>query len=117
MTEASRPVPSRFYRWIVLIFLSIAMGGNYYIYDSINPLERIFIEHLGYSGTRFGWLNSSYSVAAVLTLLIGGIIIDKIGTKKALFIFSVLCLIGAVLTAAKGSFGIMVAGRTVLGLG
>jgi MFS family permease len=117
MPESPRSEPSRAYRWIVLIFLSIAMGGNYYIYDSINPLERIFIEHLGYSGTRFGWLNSSYSVAAVLTLLIGGIIIDKIGTKKALFIFSVLCLIGAVLTAAKGSFGIMVAGRTVLGLG
>src|ERR1700758_2799041 len=117
MTEASRPAPSAIYRWAVLAFVSIAMGGNYYIYDSINPLERIFIEHLGYSGTRFGWLNSSYSVAAVLTLLIGGIIIDRIGTKKSIFIFAVLCLIGAVLTAAKGSFGIMVAGRTVLGLG
>lgn len=117
MPESLRPEPSRAYRWIVLIFLSVAMGGNYYIYDSINPLERIFIEHLGYSGTRFGWLNSSYSVAAVLTLLIGGMIIDRIGTKKALFIFSVLCLIGAVLTAARGSFGAMVTGRTVLGLG
>ena len=117
MPDSARPEPSRAYRWIVLIFLSLAMGGNYYIYDSINPLERIFIEHLGFSGTRFGWLNSSYSVAAVLTLLIGGIIIDKIGTKKALLIFAVLCLAGAALTAAKGSFPVMVAGRTVLGLG
>jgi MFS family permease len=105
------------YRWIVLVVISIAMGGNYYIYDSINPLERIFIEHLGYSGTRFGWLNSSYSVAAVLTLLIGGIIIDRIGTKKALLIFAVLCFLGALLTSARGSFTTMVAGRTVLGLG
>jgi MFS family permease len=101
----------------VLIFISVAQGGNYYIYDSINPLERIFIEHLGYSGTRFGWLNSSYSVAAVLTLLIGGIIIDRIGTKKAIFIFAVLCFLGATLTAAQGNFTTMVAGRTVLGLG
>lgn len=97
--------------------ISIAMGGNYYIYDSINPLERIFIEQLGFSGTRFGWLNSSYSVAAVLTLLIGGIIIDKIGIRKALFTFSMLCLAGAALTAVKGVFPVMVAGRTVLGLG
>jgi MFS family permease len=117
MTEIVRPEPSRLYRWIVLIFISVAQGGNYYIYDSINPLERIFIEHLGYSGTRFGWLNSSYSVAAVLTLLIGGIIIDRIGTKKSLFIFAVLCFLGALLTAARGNFGTMVAGRTVLGLG
>ena len=117
MPESVRPEPSRAYRWIALVFLSLAMGGNYYIYDSINPLERIFIEHLGFSGTLFGWLNSSYSVAAVLTLLIGGIIIDKMGTKKALLIFAVLCLVGAVATAAKGNFSMMVAGRTVLGLG
>jgi MFS family permease len=117
MIEATRPEPSRLYRWIVLIFISAAQAGNYYIYDSINPLERIFIERLGYSGTRFGWLNSSYSVAAVLTLLIGGIIIDRIGTKKSLFMFASLCFLGALLTALRGNFATMVAGRTVLGLG
>ncbi len=93
------------------------MGGNYYIYDSINPLERIFIDHLGFSATQFGWLNASYSVAAVATLLVGGIIIDRIGTKKAIFMFAFLCLLGALLTAAKGQAPLMIAGRTVLGLG
>jgi MFS family permease len=117
MTEIARPEPSRTYRWLVLLFISLAQGGNYYIYDSINPLERIFIERLGYSGTMFGWLNSSYSVAAVLTLLLGGIIIDRIGTKKSLFIFAALCFLGALLTAWRGNFVTMVAGRTVLGLG
>ena len=93
------------------------MGGNYYIYDSINPLERIFIDHLGFSATQFGWLNASYSVAAVATLLIGGIIIDRIGTKKAITMFALLCLMGAALTAARGSAPMMIVGRTVLGLG
>src|SRR5258706_8429186 len=93
------------------------MGGNYYIYDSINPLERIFIEKLGYSATGFGWLNASYSVAAILTLLLGGIIIDRIGTKKAIAFFAVLCLIGATLTALRGQLWLMIVGRTVLGLG
>jgi len=117
MAETSRPQPPVSYRWAVLIFVSVAMGGNYYIYDSINPLERIFIDHLGFSATQFGWLNASYSVAAVLTLLIGGIIIDRIGTKKAMTAFCVLCLLGAALTAAKGEARLMIAGRTVLGLG
>ena len=67
---AERPQPSTFYRWLVLIFVSLAMFGNYYIYDSINPLERIFLEQLNYSASMFGWLNASYSVAAVATLLI-----------------------------------------------
>src|SRR5271157_5318722 len=115
--DAARPEPSRLYRWVVLLFISLAQGANYYIYDSINPLERIFIDKLGFSATAFGWLNSSYSVAAVLTLLIGGIIIDRIGTKKAFTFFAVLCLLGAALTALRGQPGMMIAGRTVLGLG
>jgi MFS family permease len=117
MVDTARPEPSPLYRWSVLIFVSVAMGGNYYIYDSINPLERIFIDKLGYSATAFGWLNASYSVAAVLTLLIGGIVIDRIGTKKAITFFAFLCLLGAALTAARGRAEVMIAGRTVLGLG
>jgi MFS family permease len=118
MSESVRPRPSVLYRWTVLVFVSLAMGGgSYYIYDSINPLERIFIERLGFSATQFGWLNASYSVAAALTLLIGGIVIDRIGTKKAITFFAVLCLAGAVLTAIEGQPVTMIAGRTVLGLG
>jgi len=117
MHENVRPEPSRPFRWLVLIFVSLAMGGDYYIYDSINPLERIFIDHLGFSATQFGWLNASYSVAAVATLLIGGVIIDRIGTKKAIAVFAALCLTGAALTAARGQAPLMIAGRTVLGLG
>src|SRR5271165_6845830 len=117
MHQTSRPQPPVSYRWAVLIFVSVAMGGNYYIYDSINPLERIFIDHLNFSATQFGWLNASYSVAAVLTLLIGGIIIDRIGTKKAITFFAGICLLGAALTAFRGQAAVMIAGRTVLGLG
>jgi MFS family permease len=109
--------PPRVYRWVALLFLSLAMFGNYYIYDAINPVVDIFVKQLGFSDENVGWLNSSYSVAAVLTLLIGGIIVDRIGAKKAILIFSVLCLLGAILTAVKGSFAVMVSGRAVLGLG
>ena len=52
MTEIARPEPSRIYRWMVLLFVAVAIGGNYYIYDSINPLERIFIDKLGSLGDR-----------------------------------------------------------------
>src|SRR3982074_3048365 len=112
MAENALARPPAWYRWSVLIFISVAVGGNYYIYDSINPLERIFIDQLGFSATAFGWLNASYSVAAVLPLLVGGIIIDRIGTKKAITMFAVLCLMGALLTAARGQAPVMIAGRT-----
>ena len=117
MADNARPQPPVSFRWAVLFIISIAMGGNYYIYDSINALERIFIDRLGFSATEFGWLNASYSVAAVATLLVGGIIIDRVGTKKAILAFSVIFLIGAAITAVKGSPVTMITGRTVVGLG
>jgi MFS family permease len=113
----SRPRPSGIYRWLVLIFVSLAMFGNYYIYDSINPLEDIFRKQLGYSASMFGWLNASYSAAAIATLLLGGKLIDRFGIRKMLMVFSALCLLGAALTSFRGTFGTMVAGRTLLGLG
>jgi MFS family permease len=116
LTE-SRPQPSSIYRWLVLIFVSVAMFGNYYIYDSINPLERIFLEQLGFSASMFGRLNSSYSIAAVVTLLFGGYLVDRLGIRKSLFLFSALCVVGALLTAWRGNFYTMVAGRAILGFG
>jgi MFS family permease len=112
-----RPQPSQVYRWMVLIFVSLAQFGNYYIYDSINPLESIFRDQLHYSASMFGWLNATYSLAAILTLLIGGKLIDRFGIRRSLMLFSALCLAGAMLTAFRGSFATMLAGRTLLGLG
>lgn len=113
----SRPEPPRAYRWFVLLIISLPMFGNYYIYDSINPLTDIFQRQLGFSDSQIGWLNSSYSVAAVVTLLLGGIIIDRLGVKKAILLFSSVCAVAALLSAISDSFLTMVVGRTVLGLG
>src|SRR5258708_23370297 len=84
MPELARPEPSRLYRWAVLLFVSLAMGGNYYIYDSINPLEGIFKDTLHFSATAFGWLNASYSLAAVVSRLIGGLTIDRTATPNGI---------------------------------
>jgi MFS family permease len=113
----SRPQPSQVYRWMALIFVSLAQFGNYYIYDSINPLETIFREQLKFSASMFGQLNSSYSIAAIVTLLFGGYLVDKLGIRKSLFLFSALCLIGAILTSLRGDFYTMLAGRALLGFG
>src|SRR3974390_3844622 len=95
----SRPQPSQFYRWLVLIVVSLAMFGNYYIYDSINPLEDIFRQQLNFSASMFGRLNSSYSIAAVVTLLFGGYLGERVGFSRSLSLLSRPSLLGALLTA------------------
>jgi MFS family permease len=48
---------------------------------------------------------------------LGGILIDRVGTRKATLLFSFLCLCGAVVTASTSVFGVMGAGRMAFGLG
>jgi MFS family permease len=109
--------PTRFYRWLVLIIVSLAMYGNYYLYDSINPITDMLKESLGFTDKVIGQLNTSYSIAAVLVLLIGGILIDKYGTARATVLFGSICAVSGVLMAATSNEYVMLAARFLLGVG
>lgn len=117
MSESVRPQPSRLYRWLVLMFVSLAMFGNYYFYDALSPLADVLQRQLHFSDENIGLLNSFYSIAPILTVLIGGFIIDRIGTRKALLLFGVICLVGAIITASMPLFGVMATGRLLFGMG
>jgi len=102
---------------MVLVIISLAMFGNYYVYDSISPLADVLKAQLHFSDANIGLLNAIYSIPNVLMVLIGGLIIDRIGTRKATLLFGVLCFAGAALTAASPTLSIMAAGRLIFGLG
>ena len=93
------------------------MFGNYYVYDSISPLADVLKAQLHFSDSDIGLLNAIYSIPNIFMVLIGGIIIDTIGTRKATFLFALLCVLGAALTAFSGMLWVMAAGRLVFGLG
>lgn len=109
--------PGALMRWTILLFISLAMFGNYYIYDSISPLADVLKDQLNFSDSNIGLLNAVYSLPNVIMVLIGGIIIDRIGTRKSVFIFTLLVFLGSVITALHGSLFMMAAGRLVFGLG
>lgn len=115
--SGQRTQPSRFYRWVVLVFVSLAMFGNYYFYDALSPLADILQRQLHFSDQNIGLLNSFYSIAPIATVLIGGIIIDRIGTRKATLLFGCICMVGAVITAATPTFLVMATGRLIFGMG
>ena len=121
-----RPQPTKLFRWIVLVFVSLAMFGNYYVYDCIAPVADLLSKQLNFSDSNIGLLQGIYSVPNVIMVLIGGIIVDRIGTRKSVFLFGILCLIGAVIPAFPDLVSnalhvkilyVMAAGRLIFGLG
>jgi len=117
MHDVARPEPSRFFRWLVLIFVSLTMLGNYYVYDCIAPIADLLAKQLGFSDSNIGLLQAIYSIPNVFMVVIGGYIVDRIGTRKAIFIFGVLCFIGAGVTSLSHLLSVMAAGRLIFGLG
>lgn len=111
------PRPTSTQRWLVLLFVSLAMFGNYYVYDSLGPVVDLMRDDLGFSYQQIGYLSSAYNLAALLVLLAGGVIIDRFGTKKAITVFAVICLAAAALTALTPRYETILAGRFLLGLG
>jgi len=117
MPDNQRPEPSRPFRWLVLVFVSLTMLGNYYVYDCIAPIADLLAKQLGFSDSNIGLLQAIYSIPNVVMVLIGGYIVDRIGTRKAIFIFGTLCFIGAGVTSLSAKLPVMATGRLVFGLG
>lgn len=109
----SRPI----YRFMILIFVSFLTFGSYFAYDIVGAIAPTLIEELGAGRGTLGTFYTMYSVAAILSVLIGGILIDRLGTRKASLLFSVLVLVGAAIVWAAGSIPVFYLGRFIFGAG
>jgi MFS family permease len=120
---AARPEPSRGYRWLVLLVVSLAMFANYYVFDALYPVTPLLQETLKFNDAQVGLLDTAYNVAALLTLVAGGVLIDRLGTAWSALLFGAISTVGAGLiaflpAAFQGAPALaMSAGRFVLGVG
>lgn len=97
--------------------VALALFGNFYVYDSIGPVAELLERQLGFSDTQIGTLNAIYSLPNVVLILTGGILVDRFGAGRMTVWTALVCLLGAILTAASPSFPVMAAGRLLYGIG
>ena len=113
----AKPDPTRAYRWIVLLGMSVAVYGSYYAFDYIGPMAPVLSRQLGFSDSQIGLLQAVYSFPNIVSMLVAGIIIDRIGTRKSMVLFALLVFTGLVVTSLSPRVGIMASGRLLVGIG
>ncbi len=118
-----RPLPPAFYRWLVLLSCSVAMFGNYYVFDALYPVTPLLEKAFGFTGAQVGLLDTAYNVAALLTLIAGGVLIDRIGVAASAVLFGAIGAAGSIAIAVLPALlpgapwaGMMI-GRFLLGIG
>ncbi len=105
------------YRFTNLLFISSLSFGSYFAYDIIGAIAPSLIDELKASRATVGTMNTMYSIAAILLVLFGGMLIDRLGTRKASLIFSVLVFTGALIVWQANSIPLIFLGRFVFGAG
>ncbi len=108
---------SALYRFLILIFVSVMMVGNYFAYDSIGALAPFIMEGMQIDREAIGMMYSFYSWPNLFMVFVGGVLIDRFGTRFMSLVFSSLIVVGAAMVAGAPTFWMMIAGRTVFGIG
>ena len=117
MTQTTSASENPATKWWFLGFASLALFGNYYVYDAVGPVADMLNRELGFTDFQIGSLNAIYSLPNIFLVLIGGLLIDRYGAGRVGFWAATICLMGAVLTATIGEFVPMAAGRFLFGVG
>ena len=110
--------PSRaLYRFSILLFIASLSFGSYFAYDIVGAIAPSLGEELHASRGTVGTFFTMYSIAAVLAVLVGGMLTDKLGTRKASLLFSILVLAGAAIVWQAKSLPAFFIGRFIFGAG
>ncbi|KAM3575962.1 hypothetical protein VYU27_002147 [Nannochloropsis oceanica] len=126
-----RREPTFYLRALVLLMASCLTIGSYYVYDTPSSLYAQIQEHfLFYNKDAtaqastfelyFNLLYSVYSIPNILLPFLGGHLVDTVGMRACIVVFSLLVLTGQVITALGvtiQSMTIMLVGRLIFGLG
>jgi MFS family permease len=108
---------TKLYRFTVLLFASLLTFGSYFAYDIIGAIAPTLIQDLGADRATVGWMYTMYSIAATMAVLLGGFLIDRLGTRKSSLIFSILVFLGSIVVALADSIPVLFAGRFIFGAG
>ena len=119
--EAALPplVPGAYRKRIGLISIIACFGGLLFGYDTgvSNGAERPMQVQLGLSDLALGVVISSLIFAAAVGALFGGPLSDAWGRRKTIILLAVLFFVGTLCVVFSPSFGILVTGRILVGLG
>ena len=110
------------FRWLGLFFQCFLLSGQKYCFDNPQALQSSLTSpaFLNLSSAQYNLFYSFYSSSNVIIPLFGGLLIDKLSIRIALFLFSSTIIIGQTIFMIGGAqlnYTLMLIGRLIFGLG
>ncbi|XP_041086102.1 major facilitator superfamily domain-containing protein 1 isoform X3 [Polyodon spathula] len=137
----AKPAEKAFYRFLVLFFNCLLTFGSYFCFDIPSVLQDQFqgnltcvnstmtnssdcVEGLGMSPQEYNLLYAVYAWTNAVVVILAGFLIDKLGNRFGVFLFSFLTVLGSAVFALGSHFKgtayllpLMLTGRLIFGSG
>jgi ACS family hexuronate transporter-like MFS transporter len=104
------------YRWVVVAFGFLATIITYLdrsaLSYAIHPLQTTF----GFTNTDFGMIAAAFGVGYMIMTVIGGVIVDRFGSRKVWSIFAIIWSLACACMGLATGFSMLLMFRVALGL-
>ena len=104
-------------RWRVAILVCAAIAISYLDRQSLPVAVRAIQEEIPLSNTQFGDLTSLFLFAYALMYAGGGILVDRLGTRRGFLAIMIFWSLACASHALAAGFGMLALSRLLLGLG
>ena len=104
----------------MLLMACCFLLGSYYCYDNPAVIETQLEKQFDITPTQWSLLYTVYSLPNMILPFFGGVMLDSIGMRFGLLLFTGVLTLGQFLFAMGGAqekFWLMLVGRVVFGLG
>jgi predicted MFS family arabinose efflux permease len=108
---------TRYYPLILLITLFVSYIVEGFLRMAANALTPILIEELQLSYSAMGFLISTLSMVYGLMQIPSGVLVERLGSKRAIIYFTVLTIIGLFLFWSSVSYNYLLVAQILIGLG
>lgn len=104
-------------RWTILAVLFTARLTMAFQFQSVGAVSPLIAETYGVSLADMGWLIGLYLAPGIVVAIPGGAIAARFGDKRIVMLSMVLMLIGVIMIALAPTWGWLMAGRVIGGVG
>ncbi|KAF1799443.1 major facilitator superfamily domain-containing protein [Mucor lusitanicus] len=108
------------YKLIALVTALLFPLGAHFSQSALSAMKGPIKTNLGINNTQYGVISSSVSIINTIFPILGGVFVDCFGSVWGTLAINTVVIVGSLLTALAArydSFGLMVAGRVIFGIG
>ena len=104
-------------RWRVALLVSAAIAISYLDRQSLPVAVKAIQQDIPLTNTQFGDLTSTFLLAYALMYAGGGVLVDRIGTRRGFLAIMIFWSIACASHGLAAGFGMLAASRFLLGIG